>query len=593
MAGPQFFPLPPRRPDCSPRTTTTHHRSGGRSSFSSASSSSSSSSSSTVVRGNVFLFAIMVATLVLGPLGGGVEASSATTSTTTTTTTAPAKASDVKAMTSHNNKKRLNLDTLAPGVIRMQYAVRGAVVQEADRIADELRLGSSSNNNQHQHPFDHIVYTNIGNPQSVGQQPLTWPRQVLALVDLPDAVGIDHPLVSQMFPNDAIRRAREIKAGLDGHGSGIYTHSQGAKCFRDDVAHFIEDRDGGVPSNPDDIFLTNGASAAITLIFTCLMAKPSSGCLIPIPQYPIYSAEIDLLEGHAVGYHLDESKDWELNVEELERAYQEAIQQGIEVNSMVLINPGNPTGQVLSRQNVIDVVKFCAKHRLVLLADEVYQENVYDPKCEFVSAKRAAAEAGLLKTDGIELVSFHSVSKGVFGECGRRGGYMELVGIDPNVKDMIYKLSSSFLCSAVSGQVMTSLMVRGPDPTDESYESHTAEKRTIYESLKRRAKLVSDGLNAIPGFACNPAQGAMYCFPSVQMPPGAILEASNQGLSPDALYAVSLLQKTGICVVPASGFGQREGRYGFRTTFLPPEDDMARAVKAIASHYEEFCAQYP
>lgn len=279
-------------------------------------------------------------------------------------------------------------------------------------------------------------------------------------------------------------------------------------------------------------------------------------------------------------------------MEELERAYHEAVDAGINVNSFVLINPGNPTGQVLTRENLHDVVRFCAKHNLVLLADEVYQENVYAEGAEFVSAKRAAFETGLLEEDAIELVSFHSVSKGVFGECGRRGGYMELVGINEGVKDQIYKLASSFLCSCVSGQIMTSLMVRGPEKGDPSYESHEKEKKAIFESLKRRAKIVSEGLNEIPGFSCRPAAGSMYCFPSVTMPKGAFVEAQKKGVSPDTVYAVELLEKTGICVVPASGFGQKEGRFGFRTTFLPPEEEMAKAVESIRNHYDEFCAKY-
>mmetsp|Transcript_33557 Transcript_33557/g.77380 ORF Transcript_33557/g.77380 Transcript_33557/m.77380 type:complete len:316 (-) Transcript_33557:215-1162(-) len=314
--------------------------------------------------------------------------------------------------------------------------------------------------------------------------------------------------------------------------------------------------------------------------------------MIPIPQYPIYTATIDLLGAHRVGYYLDEEKNWDLNMAELERSLLEARAKGINVMSFVLINPGNPTGQVLSRKAVQDIVKFCAKHKLVLLADEVYQENIYDENSEFVSCKRAAFDTGLLQEDALELVSFHSTSKGLFGECGRRGGYMELVGLDQGFKDQLYKLASSFLCSTVSGQVMTSLMVRGPDPTDESYASHEAEKKAIFESLKRRSKLVSEGLDAIPGFSCQPAQGAMYCFPSVEMPPGAIAAARKHNMSPDTLYCVSLLEHTGICVVPASGFGQKKGRFGFRTTFLPSEQDMKRVVGQVKEHYEEFCDQY-
>jgi aspartate/methionine/tyrosine aminotransferase len=317
-----------------------------------------------------------------------------------------------------------------------------------------------------------------------------------------------------------------------------------------------------------------------------------SGVMIPIPQYPIYSATIDLLGGHQVGYYLDEKRGWDLNMKELERALQEANDNGINVNSLVLINPGNPTGQVLSHTAVKDIVRFCAKHNLVLLADEVYQDNVYHKHHEFVSCKRAAHETGLLAKDTIELVSFHSTSKGLFGECGRRGGYMELVGIDSEVEEQLYKLASCNLCSATNGQVMMSLMVRGPDPGDESYESHEAEKSAVYESLKRRSKIVSEGLNSIPGFSCQPAFGAMYCFPSVKLPLGAVKAAKEQGISPDTLYAVDLLENTGICVVPASGFRQEEGRYGFRTTFLPPEDEMERVVKMVRKHYESFCKKY-
>lgn len=225
---------------------------------------------------------------------------------------------------------------------------------------------------------------------------------------------------------------------------------------------------------------------------------------------------------------------------------------------------------------------------LVLLADEVYQENVYEG--EFYSCRRAAYDTGLLGQ--LELVSFHSVSKGVFGECGRRGGYMELSGFDPAVTDEIYKIASSTLCATVTGQIMTALMVRGPKPGDASYESHEAEKRAIYESLKRRSKIVSSGLNEIPGFSCQKASGSMYCFPSVQLPASAVQQAKANGESPDSLYCKSLLRRTGICVVPASGFGQREGRFGFRTTFLPSEAEMERCVDLFRRHHEEFCQTY-
>ena len=154
-----------------------------------------------------------------------------------------------------------------PTVRGMEYAVRGSVVIAADKINDALKSGRAF-----AYPFDRIVYTNIGNPHSVGQKPLTWPRQVMALVDLPEEVGVDHPDIHKLFPADAIRRAREIKRGLGGHGSGAYSHSKGVKLFREDVAKFIAARDGGVPADAEDIFLTNGASAGIGDVLSVLVA---------------------------------------------------------------------------------------------------------------------------------------------------------------------------------------------------------------------------------------------------------------------------------------------------------------------------------
>lgn len=490
-------------------------------------------------------------------------------------------------------RKRLTIDSVSENLKTMEYAVRGKIAMEADRITQELcnqRKGVSTSGVIF--PFDHIVYTNIGNPHAVGQKALTWPRQVMALLQLPDALGIDHPNVSQMFPEDAIQRARSMKQALDGHGIGAYTHSKGVRQFRRDVAKFIERRDGAEPGSIDieNIFLTAGASEAIVMLMTALIKDSSCGIMTPIPQYPLYSATLDLLGGHKVGYYLNEESNWGLNMEELERSLEDAKAKGINVVGLVLINPGNPTGQVLSSDEVKDVVMFCSRHNIVLLSDEVYQENVYREGDAFYSCRRAADELGLITEDAIQLCSFHSVSKGVFGECGQRGGYVELVGFDDDVNDILYKLAASKLCSNAPGQAMVSLMCCGPNPDDSSFASHEAEKRAVFEGLKDRALVMSKGLDSIPGFSCQPATGAMYCFPSVHMPPGVMEASKEMGVSPDTLYALDLLQSKGICVVPASGFGQKAGRYGFRTTFLSPESRSV--VESIRDHYEQFLSKY-
>jgi len=197
---------------------------------------------------------------------------------------------------------------------------------------------------------------------------------------------------------------------------------------------------------------------------------------------------------------------------------------------------------------------------------------------------------------------------------------MELHNIDQYVQSQLYKLASAGLCSnldgqvcttkernvlsdsssnttfwfcfCMAGQVMTSLMVVPPASGDHSYEQFMQEESAIFDGLKRRAKALVEGLNKVDGIECNPAEGAMYAFPSIKIPQGAIDAAQKQHTTPDTLYAISLLEETGICVVPASGFGQEEGRYGFRTTFLPPDEKMMAAIEKFASHHETFCKRY-
>jgi len=475
----------------------------------------------------------------------------------------------------------LSKNTMSQSLRRMRYAVRGEVVTRADELQQELNAGVEK-------PFKSITYTNIGNPHAVGQKPLTFNRQVLALCDLPAESGVDHPEAERIFPKDAIARARELRASIGTGGTGSYTNSQGLVAVRQEVAAYIQKRDGH-PSSAGDIFLTNGASSGIESLLKALIASDTDAIMIPIPQYPLYSALIALLGGRQVGYELQESDGWAVSMDQIRKQLNDARNEGLSVRALAIINPGNPTGQVLSAELLAELAKFCAEEGIVLLADEVYQTNIYTEDRPFTSAKKAAFDAGV---EGLELVSFHSTSKGLLGECGRRGGYMELVGIDPYVKTQLYKLASSGLCAGVAGQIMMSLMVRPPAVGDHSYESHNEEEQSIFQSLKRRAKLLVSGLNGIDGITCNDVEGAMYAFPDVEVPSRAVQQADEDGISVDTLYALSLLEGTGICVVPASGFGQREGRVGFRTTFLPPEGQLEAAIKMIEKHHTEFVQKY-
>jgi len=166
--------------------------------------------------------------------------------------------------------------------------------------------------------------------------------------------------------------------------------------------------------------------------------------------------------GEMVNFHLEESKGWSLENGELERAYKEAKSKGINPKAITIINPGNPTGSVLSKQNIQDVIKFAYEHNLALLADEVYQDNIYNPAKPFISCKKVMFEMGSPYKENVELISFHSVSKGVTGDCGLRGGYFEFLNIDPFAAEMLLKLKSTSLTPNSIGMLNMGLMVNPP-----------------------------------------------------------------------------------------------------------------------------------
>jgi len=253
--------------------------------------------------------------------------------------------------------------------------------------------------------------------------------------------------------------------------------------------------------------------------------------------------------------------------------------------------PATPQVPVSQKKNIEDILRFCHTENLLLMADEVYQENVYVKEKPFVSFKKKLRSMPE-EFRGVELISFHSTSKGLYGECGKRGGYFELTNIDPEVKTQIYKMLSVNLCPNITGQITLDLLVAPPRPGDPSFPQYQEEKSAIYNSLKFRAALVADKLNALPGIKCQPAEGALYTFPNITLPNKAIKKAKELNMEADMLYCLELLDETGLCVVPGSGFGQKEGEHHFRTTFLPKEELLKEVLDAFAKFHIKFLKLY-
>lgn len=491
-------------------------------------------------------------------------------------------------MSTTTQLKSLNISNINPHVKEAKYAVRGELAVRSEEYRAKLRKGHPPTPPEESLPFDKVISANIGNPQQLDQKPITFFRQVLSLLECPQLLENTEALQKYFgYKQDVIDRARWLLNEV--HSVGAYSASQGVPAIRESVAKFIERRDG-YPSDPGSIFLSAGASSGVNTLMNVICAKPETGILVPIPQYPLYTATLAVLNARCVPYYLEESKGWGTNLQTIRDSYKKAKSEGTDVRAIVVINPGNPTGASLPASDVRGVLEFAAEEKLVVLADEVYQTNIF--MGEFTSFKKGLRDLQKEvpgKYDNLELASLNSISKGMVGECGHRGGYFELTGFDPEVVGQIYKFVSIMLCAPVTGQCLLEMVVNPPKEGDPSYEQYKSEYDSIKNDLRTRATALYDAFQQMEGVSCQDPQGSMYLFPTITIPKKAQEQAKKEGRQPDEFYCFRLLDATGICVVAGSGFGQREGTLHFRTTFLAPGTEWVGKIEEFHKRFmDEF-----
>lgn len=458
-----------------------------------------------------------------------------------------------------------------PRLINAEYSVRGTVAIKSGEYAELLKKGEKLK-------FNKLYSLNIGNPQALDQKPITFPREVVSsLFD------------SRFGTPDSINRSKtylnEIKSVEH------YTDYRGMKVVRDNIAQFINERDDIDTVTSDNIILTNGAGGGIRLILETIVNNPKDSIMIPIPQYPLYTALISLFGCQQAPYYLDEENGWSLDINDLHRSYKEQVDKGNTPKALVVINPGNPTGNVLTKKNLIDIIKFCYDHHLIILSDEVYQVNIYNPKKKFYSMRKVL-ETMSYPYRNTTVVSFHSTSKGVFGECGLRGGYLDMANVPDEIVNLMLKLKILDVCPNIAGQVVCDVMVKPPtleNASSETVNLFNSEHNKLFENLKEKADILSKQLNNISRINSQRIDGAMYAFPKIDMPDFRIAEAEKLGIPADMNFCLKLLEHTGIVTVPGSGFGQKQGTHHFRlTNLINPKEEMVNMVEKMKS----FCDDY-
>ncbi len=326
-----------------------------------------------------------------------------------------------------------------------------------------------------------------------------------------------------------------------------YTHQQGLPAAREAVAAAYAAR--GVPhAHPDRVFIGNGVSELIDLSLRALL-NPGDEVLVPSPDYPLWSAATILNDGRPVYYRCDPDNDFLPDPNEIEQLVSSRTR------AIVLINPNNPTGATYPRELLERIVAIAARHGLLLMVDEIYDQVLYDG-ARFEPVAPLAGDH--------PCITFSGLSK-VHRACGWRVGWAVLSGQSDRVREFLHAmdlLSALRLCANVPGQYAVAAAVNGPD----TISALCAPGGRLYET--RRA--VIDACEASEHLDLVHPAGALYAFP-------AVVGAAARGFD-DHAFALDLMETEGVLVVPGSSFNVPY-RHHFRVTLLP-EASMMREVFA-------------
>ena len=338
--------------------------------------------------------------------------------------------------------------------------------------------------------------------------------------------------------------------------SAGYSDSKGIFAARKAVMHETQ-KQGIAGVTLDDIYLGNGASELITMATNALLDNGDE-LLLPMPDYPLWTASTSLSGGTPVHYLCDEANGWMPDLDDI-RAKITPRTKGI-----VVINPNNPTGVLYSDALLKSIVEIAREHGLVILADEVYDKVLYD------GVKHTALAS--LSTDVLTL-TFNSLSKS-YRSCGYRAGWMVVSGDKKSASDYIEglnMLSNMKLCSNVPGQWAIQTALGG-------YQSIND---LVCEGgrLRRQRDLAYELITAIPGVSCVKPQAALYMFPK--------LDPKVYPIADDRQFFLELLKATRVMLVQGTGFNWQQPDH-FRIVFLPHEDDLREAIHRIAKFLEGY-----
>lgn len=390
----------------------------------------------------------------------------------------------------------------------VSYDVRGPVLEEADRMQEE---GLS------------ILKLNTGNPATFG-------------FEAPDEII-----------RDLILNVRESEG---------YSDSKGIFSARKAIEQYCQ-----LNKFPDvtihDIYIGNGVSELITMSMQGL-CNDGDEVLVPMPDYPLWTASISLAGGNPVHYICDEESEWNPDIADIRSKVTS------KTKAIVLINPNNPTGAVYPREILEQIVEVAREFDLIIFSDEIYDRLLMDGLQHIPIATLAPDRP---------IVTFSGLSKS-HRVAGFRVGWMVLSGDKSHIKDYVEglnMLSSMRLCSNVLSQQIIQTALGGY----QSFDKLLLPGGRIYEQREYIYKAVND----IPGLSVVKPKAAFYLFPKI--------DTKRFNIISDEQFVLDFLHEHQILLVHGGGFNWKHPDH-FRIVYLPNMDDL----KLTTDKMREFLAHY-
>ena len=388
------------------------------------------------------------------------------------------------------------------------YDIRGPVLDEANRM---LANGEK------------ILRLNTGNPAEFG---FTAPDEVI---------------------RDLILNARNSEG---------YSDSKGIFSARKAIMQYCQIK--GFPKvDVDDIYIGNGVSELITMSMQGLL-DDGDEVLIPMPDYPLWTAAVSLAGGHAVHYVCDERAEWYPDIADIKAKISS------NTKAIVVINPNNPTGSLYPKDILEEIVEIARQNDLLIFADEIYDRLVMDGLQHTAIASLAP---------DVFCVSMNGLSKS-HRIAGFRVGWMVLSGPKKHVRDYIEglnMLANMRLCSNVLSQQVVQTSLGGHQSVDELL----LPGGRIYE----QRNFIYKAINEIPGLSAVKPSAGLYIFPKI--------DQNMYRIDDDEQFVLRLLQKEKVMLVHGRGFNWKNPDH-FRIVYLPRVEELAAVqekITRVLHHY--------